>query len=77
MDLSEIVQVILAGGLTVLGWFLREMWTAVQDLKGDLNAMRADMPIVYVQKVDYKSDIGRVHELLDKIYERLENKADR
>lgn len=68
-----------AGGFatTALGWFARELWTAVQGLKADLATLRAELPKEYVAKDDYKVDIGRVHELLDKIYDKLEAKADR
>ena len=39
--------------------------------------MERELPLTYVQKDDYKEDISRVHELLDKIYDKLETKANR
>ena len=35
------------------------------------------MPINYVTKADYKSDIMEVKEMLGKIFDRLETKADK
>jgi len=60
-----------------IGWFMREMWTAMQVLKADLSKLREDLPHEYVQKDDYKSDIGRVQDTLDKIYDKLQTKADK
>lgn len=77
MNVNDILQYALTGIVGILCWFLRELWDAVQKLKNDLSETREDMHIIFVTKDDYKSDIGRVHELLDKIYDKLENKADR
>lgn len=57
----------------VIGWFLRELWAAVKELRSDLRELERD----FVRKEDYRSDINRVHELLDKIYEKIDAKADR
>jgi hypothetical protein len=71
VNIQSIIQFGLATSMAVLGWFLREMWTAVQKLKDDLHFMREDISMHYIHKEDYKADIGRIHELLDKIYDRM------
>ena len=71
INVQNLIEIGLAAVMAVLGWFLREMWAAVQKLKEDLSFIREDMPSHYVQKEDYKADIGRIHELLDKIYDRM------
>jgi hypothetical protein len=63
--------------LMVGGWFMRELWSAVQKLKEDLSVLEKDMPLKYVQKDDYKTDINRILDTLNKIYEKLDSKADR
>ena len=57
----------------VAGWFARELWTAVQDLKNDLSKL----PFTYVARLDYKDDMREVKEMLSKIFDRLDNKADK
>jgi len=57
----------------VAGWFARELWTAVQDLKNDLSKL----PLTYVARMDYKDDMREVKEMLSKIFDRLDNKADK
>jgi hypothetical protein len=73
----DLLQYATWGISCILGWFMRELWAAVQKLKEDIASMREEIPKSYVAKDDYKADIGRVHELLDKIYDKLEGKADR
>ena len=61
----------------VLGWFAREMWSAVKDLKSDLAKLREELPKTYVTKDDFKSDMQRVLDMLDKIWTKLDGKADK
>jgi len=36
-----------------------------------------DIPHIYVSKDDYKTDIAEIKGMLGKIFDRLENKADK
>jgi hypothetical protein len=45
----------------------------VQDLKTDLSKL----PTIYVARQDYKDDMREVKEMLSKIFDRLDNKADK
>jgi hypothetical protein len=76
MDQS-IINFILMGISTVLGWFAREMWAAVKDLKADLAKLREELPKYYVAKDDYRSDMHDIKDMLSKIFDKLENKADK
>lgn len=75
MTWDSIVQVGAGLAMAIGGWVLRELWGAVKELRGDLASLRADLPKEYVSKDDYRQDIGRIHELLDKIYDKLDTKA--
>ena len=77
MEPQAIVNVgfVLVSG--VLGWFAREMWSAVKELKSDLAKLREELPKTYVTKDDFKSDMQRVLDMLDKIWTKLDGKADK
>lgn len=77
LDINQIIQILLMTGMAVAGWFMRMLWTASQSLKDDLASLRMTIPAEYVRKDEYREDIGRIHELLEKIYDKLEKKADR
>jgi hypothetical protein len=77
MDNQHLINAILAGGFTVLGWFARELWAAVKELKADLAKLREDLPKEYVLRSDYREDIRDIKAMLAKIFEKLENKADK
>ena len=57
--------------------FARELWTAVKELKSDLSKLREELPRTYVVRDDYKTDIREIKEMLTKLFDRLDNKADK
>lgn len=77
MEPQAVVNVgfVLVSG--VLGWFAREMWSAVKELKADLAKLREELPTKYVTKDDFKHDMQRVLDMLDKIWTKLDGKADK
>ena len=77
MENQQVVNVFLGIGMTVMGWFARELWAAVKELKADLAKLREDLPKDYVARDDYREDIRDIKALLAKIFEKLEGKADR
>jgi hypothetical protein len=77
MDKQSLLNLSFTGAGLVLGWFLRELWSAVKDLKADLAALREELPKEYVSKNDYRDDLRDVKEMLGKIFDRLDNKVDK
>ena len=77
MDLQDLLNLAFGASASVLGWFARELWAAVKELKSDLAKLREDLPRNYVARDDYKSDIREIKEMLTKLFDRLDNKADK
>lgn len=55
------------------GWVLNNITKAIERLDTDVRAMPHD----YVAKEDYRRDIAEVKEMLGKIFDRLDTKADK
>ena len=74
-------QSLLNAGLvlvsSVTGWFARELWAAVKELKADLAKLREDLPKEYVAKNDYKDDIRELKDMIGKIFDKLDSKSDK
>lgn len=71
------INIVLGGGFTILGWFARELWTAVKELKADLAALRENLPKDYVAKDDYRQDVKELKDMLRQLFDRLDLKADK
>jgi hypothetical protein len=77
MDNQQLLNIGLSTVMVVIGWFARELWAAVKELKVDLSKMREDLPKVYLAKDDYKSDLKDIRDMLGKIFDKLDNKQDK
>jgi len=49
----------------------------VQDLKDDVKQIEINLPTHYIKKDEIKERFDRIEVLLDKLYEKLEQKADK
>lgn len=77
MDIQTIINIALGSVMSALGWFARELWDAVKDLKSDLSKLREDLPKTYVAKEDWRPEIQDIKNILGKIFDRLDHKADK
>jgi len=75
--LQDLLNLVGGIGLTALGWFARELWSAVKELKTDLAKLREELPKTYAQKDDVKDGFKEVKEMLTDIYQELRKKADK
>jgi hypothetical protein len=77
MNSQDLINIIFGASAGVLGWFARELWAAVKELKSDLAKLREELPKVYVTRDDFKSDVREIKEMLTRLFDRLDNKADK
>ena len=77
MDWQLIIN--LAGGavLTAIGWWCREIWDSIKALKEDINKIEVELPTHYVQKVDINARFDKIDTVLERIFDRLDNKVDK
>ena len=77
MEIQQLLNVVLSVAMAVTGWFARELWSAVKELKSDLSKLREDLPRAYVTKDDYRQDIRELKEIMNKVFDKLEHKLDK
>ena len=84
MDWQIILNIGAGLTLAVGGWFARQLWDSVKELKNDVSAIRLHMSENYVKKSEvegFRADMDkrfdRIEMLLDKLYEKLDGKVDK
>ena len=84
MDWQIIINIGAGGLLAIGGWFARQLWDSVKELKTDLANIRLHMSEHYVKKSEvesFRADMDkrfdRIEMLFDKMFERLDQKADK
>lgn len=77
MDWQNLINLVGGAALAVIGWFARQLWDAVQKLKSDMSKLELSISDNYVKKDDFKDGIKELKDMLGKIFDKLDNKADR
>jgi hypothetical protein len=77
MDFQTVINVGAGLVLGVVGWFARELWAAVQDLRIDLGKLREELPKTYITKDDFKDEAREIKDMLITINAKLDRKADK
>ena len=77
MEWQPIIDIALAAVIAAVGWFARQVWDAVQQLKEDVSSLELNIAENYVKKVDINARFDKLEAILDKIFDRLDQKADK
>jgi hypothetical protein len=74
---QDVINIIIGTVLSVLGWFARQLWDAVQSLKADMQKIEISLPTHYVRKDELEVRFDKLEVMLDRIFEKLDGKADK
>ena len=77
MESQSLINALLGIACGLIGWLGREMWSAVKDLQNDISKLSIDLPKNYVVRGNYREDIKGIKDMLAKIFDKLEGKADK
>lgn len=73
MDMQILINIGFGAAGAFGMWIINRMTTSVDKIEERLN----EFPTKYVAKEDYKSDISEIKVMLGKIFDRLDQKADK
>ena len=73
MESQQLFNIALGLAAFFGGWVLNNITKAIERLDLDVRAL----PTTYVSKDDYRRDIDDIKEMLAKIFDKLDTKADK
>ena len=77
MEPQTVVNIGAGAVLMVAGWLFRELWTAVIALQADIRKIEIDLPTTYIRRDEFSDNMKEIKDMLAKIFDKLENKADK
>lgn len=77
MEAQTLINIIGGAALSFGGWFAREMWGAVKELRRDLHKIEVDLPKSYVAREDLDQRMAHIENMFQRIYDKLDGKADK
>jgi len=77
MDWQLAFNIVFGILATTFGWLARTLFDAVSSLKDDLSKLRQDIAAERVHKDDFKDAIRELKQMLERIFDKLDAKADK
>lgn len=77
MDTQFVLNGVFIVATGVGGWFAREVWGAVKELRTDLHTIESNLPKEYVLKIDMDKRMAHIETMFQRIYDKLDGKADK
>jgi hypothetical protein len=84
MDWQIIINIGAGSLLTIGGWFARQLWDSVKELKKEIADLRLHMSETYVKKSEIETLRGemdkrfdRLEQMIARLYDKIDAKADK
>ena len=84
MDWQIIINIGAGSLLTIGGWFARQLWDSVKELKADIGELRLHVSETYVKKSEMETleaqmdkRFDRVEQMIVKLYDKIDQKVDK
>jgi len=77
MDVQTTINLVGGAILAVIGWFARQLYQSVKDLQADIRKIEVSLPTNYVAKTDFNDTMREIRSMFEKIFDKLDNKADK
>ena len=77
MEMQHFINLLGGAALSVLGWFARQLWDAMKELRGDLHVLEVNLPENYAKRSDLDKRMAHIEDMFQRIYDKLDAKADK
>jgi predicted RNA-binding protein with EMAP domain len=77
MDTQTMINIAAGVALSVTGWLARALWDAVHKLQAEIHQLEVDLPSNYIRKDEFAESMKEIKDMLNRIFEKLDKKADR
>ena len=84
MDWQIIINIGAGGLLSIGGWFARQLWDSVKELKADIANLRLHVSETYAKKSEIETlesqmekRFDRLEQMIARLYDKIDSKADK
>lgn len=78
---QDLLNIGIATGFAAIGWFARQIWSAVAELRRDLHEIEVNLPTSYVRRDEFSDALKEIKDISKQIFEKIssleQRKADR
>lgn len=74
---QNLINLLIGVTGAVVGWILKVIWEAIQDLQMDMKEIEKELHTEYVSKGDFHVALDEIKQIVQRIFDKLDNKADK
>lgn len=77
LGVQDLINITAGAILTIIGWFARQLYESVSELRKDVHQIEIDLPLNYVRREDYAETMKRIEAIVERIFDKLDEKVDK
>jgi hypothetical protein len=84
MDWQNLINIGAGSSLAIGGWFARQLWDSVKELKKDIADLRLHVAETYVKKSEVQTleeqmekRFDKLEQMIARLYDKIDQKADK
>lgn len=77
METQTLLDILAGTVIAGIGWFARQLFYAIEELRRNVQTLEIQLPIQYLRKDEFDARMTRIENMLERISEKLDRKADR
>jgi hypothetical protein len=74
---QNLINLLIGVTGAVVGWILKVIWEAIQELQMDMKEIEKELHTEYVSKGDFHVALDEIKQIVQRIFDKLDNKADK
>jgi len=77
LSAQDLINIAAGAVLAAIGWFARQLYESVNELRRNVHQIEVDLPMNYVRREDYSETMKRIEAIVERIFDKLDEKADK
>ena len=77
MDPQSVINLAAGVILTGMGWFARQLWDAVKELREDLHKLETGLPTTYLRRDEFRDGIKEIKDILSELFRKIDDIRDK
>ena len=70
---KSLIEIALWVSVATMGWFMRELWGAVKELRSDLHKLEVNLPTNYIRRDEFAEGVRQIREDFQLVFQRLDD----